>query len=784
MARIFLPEAPDEPIELTPEENETDEALVDRARRQRAAKSVAEATQKKLAKEVKPVSAMSRPIFDDYETNPDGTLKGPSDYAKVAAQGVAQGLTGALGGAPGGIPGMMLGGISAAMFGDASPADLLMNMVPSPRLPSKLLSRLLPGMKGAARPVVEEAVKEVLPNATPYANAVKGRLADFLRGGATGATEALARQAAHTALKSGEAEISPTSALIGGVLGGVAGAGNIKPIEKTKFEQAREALTDLQSKHSGVAKNINNLNVTREEAKLAKEKLKENLLTSISDTRVKAKEVAEKSFSDTRAKLQEELQGKQGELEELNKNLLTNSGDELRKRRGELVRETKSEDFMTRDQVQAELAKERDKQLKSASTKYETAKRKLSEAESALAKEVKPSGDPKADAAARKALETQRDKAQADMAKARENVQILMEDEDNILPTKKVEGIFAKSARSKPIEKELEDINSRIGPLRDVFNETREKITLTKDQISKLEAELKPFASATPTQYDTYVARKSKEFLSSPEVTENLKKLRASVSGKRQEELQAKLTQEQLKITAQEIEEQAGKVGAIFGKDPDKVRGDLVGNLVGSLYMGATTGPIRAALATLGHALGKRNPEEAARVNKALSRVLGSEKTRAINQSMKSIINAIDNRERERRDADFTAATLDLDEDEGDTPSPPRNALMDAIARKEGLYSPQDDVATNIPKRLNNPGGLRDIKGNFMQFNSVDEGFDGLEQRLSQNAKMRIADYIAKHAPTGDGNDPQKYLQDVLEELQKKGIPANEDTLIEELLRQ
>ena len=51
----------------------------------------------------------------------------------------------------------------------------------------------------------------------------------------------------------------------------------------------------------------------------------------------------EKSFSDTRAKLQEELQGKQGELEELNKNLLTNSGDELRKRRGELVREISSE---------------------------------------------------------------------------------------------------------------------------------------------------------------------------------------------------------------------------------------------------------------------------------------------------------------------------------------------------------------------------------------------------------------------------------------------------------
>lgn len=83
-------------------------------------------------------------------------------------------------------------------------------------------------------------------------------------------------------------------------------------------------------------------------------------------------------------------------------------------------------------------------------------------------------------------------------------------------------------------------------------------------------------------------------------------------------------------------------------------------------------------------------------------------------------------------------------------------------------------IYENSPKSWNNPGSIRGINGQFLKFNTYQEGFDYLCNYLTRTCKgehkaykptMTLFEFFKVYAPSYDNNSPEKYALFVAEKL-------------------
>lgn len=79
-----------------------------------------------------------------------------------------------------------------------------------------------------------------------------------------------------------------------------------------------------------------------------------------------------------------------------------------------------------------------------------------------------------------------------------------------------------------------------------------------------------------------------------------------------------------------------------------------------------------------------------------------------------------------------------------------------------------------LAEKNNNPGNLKDIKGNFIKFNSYEEGMAALQKKLmnASTGKSRVYkqdftlyDFYNKYAPSSDKNNPKQYAENIAKKL-------------------
>lgn len=82
-------------------------------------------------------------------------------------------------------------------------------------------------------------------------------------------------------------------------------------------------------------------------------------------------------------------------------------------------------------------------------------------------------------------------------------------------------------------------------------------------------------------------------------------------------------------------------------------------------------------------------------------------------------------------------------------------------------------------ERNNNPGCIMG-KGGLRKFSTLEEGYQALNSLLYRKYNNRTCFEIFKqYAPYSDGNNPKKYANFVINELNKKGISVDESSILD-----
>lgn len=805
--RIKLPEAPDEEYEIDAPEGADFDEIENEIRTRRAQEKAQAAAKQALDKAVQPVVTPGTPIGENTKlAKAASMLMGPGamgaralgrneEEQNAITEGIAGPVTGALGGSIAGIPGMVagaLGGALPSVFGQrTSPADAALNAVPSPSKPLSILDKI-PGLRQSARPAVDETLKSLIPAATPYANAIKQRLGNMIRGAIPGAAEGAARGAANRTLSTGEApSLETRDALVGGALGGVSGLASIDPIKKTAKQQGREFIEDLAEKDEALAKQ-QNLNI--DESKLIKGKAK--MIVGQLD--------AERRRQKALAGVKEEISGVEKQAAPIKQQLEnignirqaeeTLSADVLKRRTVPLenkIKRAQTEiegidaileggvdrnklaspsilEGIKDDKVFSKLNAAQNNLRPEDPKTYETLKNLLRENLSE-AQYKKVFGEPKTQVDVGR-LQQRRAKLLGDITTSKQQLDALAENPLSGKPATplapKLQQAQKKVAAIGPetegkLSQQLAPAEEKLVKLRPIADMTEKEISELNSKIDLYTGGVKP-SNLTKAVVDDYLATMPVKPGSTQTQSERLYEIMKDNSSYVKERM--------------EIADKIKSAAQVFGPKRQSAVINVIADFVSKANQAVPTGMTRAALAGLGVALKEGDLDLAATLNKGLSHALGSKTAKSATQMMQTWINMME----EPRKPESPLPPSTEDEEEEAPLASSREALLQAIAQQEGYYN--EDESTRA-RRNKNPGNLRGKDG-FYMYPSDDEGWNALAGLLEKNQEKTLRAYIAQHAPKEDKNDPDTYVKNVIERLKKKGISVSEDTLLSELLTQ
>lgn len=116
-----------------------------------------------------------------------------------------------------------------------------------------------------------------------------------------------------------------------------------------------------------------------------------------------------------------------------------------------------------------------------------------------------------------------------------------------------------------------------------------------------------------------------------------------------------------------------------------------------------------------------------------------------------------------------------------------RTLLAQLIAKEEGFFR-----SGTLPARLHNPGDLRHsphsqhpgAPDDIGTIDTDEHGWQDLERQLLIDARrgFTLRQAIYTWAPAADGNQPEKYLADVLDGFRRAGHPIWPETRLTDVL--
>lgn len=629
--RISLPEAPGEEYEVDAPEGADFDEIENEIRQQRTREKAQLSAKAALDKAIKPVGIDMKSVaraggspISDNETALGRTVENLAGPVSGAFGG---GILGALkGGLRMGLPGAAVGaafGALPAVFGQrTTPADAIMNMIPSgaSRLP------------GLARKPVEKAVSEVIPNATPYASAFLRRLANATKEAPLGAAEGLARGAAHRGLSGQDPSLDSKDALIGGAAGAIGGFASIKPIEATKKEQAEKYVQALSDQE----KNLHKTQIS-ELAEAATIKERARLLAAQTSAEARRK----KALSQTQTAIEET----EKESAPLRQQL--NTIEQIEQKVETLTEET---------------IKRRSAPLKGKITR---AQKELEGISAIFSENPTPANADK--------LRARQAKLTSDITAAQQQLEELKLNPASGNPKTPVLQTLQKTqAKIGPGQKER--IQEQLAPADEKLAELRPQADLTAKEIAELEKRILKYNgnvkpnSLTKSFVEDYLATTPVAPGQKQTQAERLFEITSNNAGRQKER--------------QELVEKIQRVSDLFGeKRKSAVLAAIAADFTAHAYMAAPTGVVRATLAGLGGALKAHDSELAAQANKTLSKVVGSKLAGNMARQMQTFINMTEEPEKGKEEGEKPFSNTETPDSAGS-----RQALLEAIAQQEGYY--------------------------------------------------------------------------------------------------